>query len=166
MKAVCPQPLRAFIHSDITAAALCRAGAGAARDNTTGCASRNYSYSSTSIPRPTTRYCLQGSSNSRSSVRAGADHSQSQLPSHFRLKNIPNHAVPFPFRRYSSSRSAAGPSSQTGPGKSRARFVKYAVIAGVVGGAVLVYKDEIKHTYRAAERTGRVVSTLAVCINE
>ncbi|RFU27927.1 hypothetical protein B7463_g8418, partial [Scytalidium lignicola] len=36
--------------------------------------------------------------------------------------------------------------------------------AFVVGG--LAFTDDIKHAYKAAERTGRVITTLAVCIND
>lgn len=46
-------------------------------------------------------------------------------------------------------------------------MVTYAAAGvGTVGAGALFFTDEIKHGYAAAERTGRVVSTLAVCINE
>lgn len=41
-----------------------------------------------------------------------------------------------------------------------------AAAAGGVGASVLAFGDDVKHAYEAVERTGRVVSTLAVCINE
>ncbi|KAJ9607720.1 hypothetical protein H2200_007798 [Cladophialophora chaetospira] len=37
---------------------------------------------------------------------------------------------------------------------------------GAAGAGVLAFGDDIKHGWRAAERTGRVVSTLVVCIND
>jgi aarF domain-containing kinase len=41
-----------------------------------------------------------------------------------------------------------------------------AATTGTLAGSVLFFSDEVKHGYIAAERTGRVVTTLAVCINE
>jgi len=44
------------------------------------------------------------------------------------------------------------------------------VIVAAAGGALgvtgVAFTDDIRHAYEAVERTGRVVSTLAVCINE
>ena len=37
---------------------------------------------------------------------------------------------------------------------------------GTLGAGTLFFTDDVKHGYAAVERTGRVVSTLAVCINE
>lgn len=37
---------------------------------------------------------------------------------------------------------------------------------GVLGLGAYIYRDELTHAYRGAQRTGRVVSTLAICINE
>ena len=37
---------------------------------------------------------------------------------------------------------------------------------GAAGVGALTLTDDVKHTYKAIERTGRVVGTLAVCINE
>jgi aarF domain-containing kinase len=42
----------------------------------------------------------------------------------------------------------------------------YAIITGIVGAAAVTLSDDARHLYRAAQRTGRVVGTLAVCINE
>jgi aarF domain-containing kinase len=39
------------------------------------------------------------------------------------------------------------------------------VATGVLAG-VLAFGDQIKYSYDAAERTGRVASGLAICINE
>ena len=41
-----------------------------------------------------------------------------------------------------------------------------AAAGGALGAGVLAFSDDVKHIYAAAERSGRVVSTLAVCINE
>jgi aarF domain-containing kinase len=57
-------------------------------------------------------------------------------------------------------------SGHSGSQWSRRRILKYAVIAGVAGAAAVTLSDDAKHLYRAAQRTGRVVGTLAVCINE
>jgi aarF domain-containing kinase len=37
---------------------------------------------------------------------------------------------------------------------------------GTVGATALAFTDDIKNSYEAAERTGRVAVALAVCINE
>ena len=37
---------------------------------------------------------------------------------------------------------------------------------GTLGAAAFAFSDDVKHGYAAAARTGRVVSTLAVCMNE
>lgn len=51
--------------------------------------------------------------------------------------------------------------------KRRRRVVAIAATGTVgLGATVLAFGDDAKHAYKAAERTGRVVSTLAVCINE
>lgn len=49
---------------------------------------------------------------------------------------------------------------------TREKTVKYLVIFGLLGLGALAFSDKARHAYRAAERSGRVVSTLAVCINE
>jgi aarF domain-containing kinase len=57
-------------------------------------------------------------------------------------------------------------SDHSGSQQSRRRILKYAIIAGVAGAAAVTLSDDARHLYRAAQRTGRVVGTLAVCINE
>jgi aarF domain-containing kinase len=57
-------------------------------------------------------------------------------------------------------------SGHSGSQQSQRRILKYAIIAGVVGAAAVTLSDDARHLYRAAQRTGRVVGTLAVCINE
>ncbi len=49
--------------------------------------------------------------------------------------------------------------------RRKGRVLAAAAVGGV-GASVLALGDDVKHAYEAAERTGRVVSTLAVCINE
>ncbi|KIX08141.1 uncharacterized protein Z518_02797 [Rhinocladiella mackenziei CBS 650.93] len=46
------------------------------------------------------------------------------------------------------------------------KAVYWAAAGGSVGGTLLFFGDDIRHGWQAAERTGRVVSTLAVCIND
>jgi aarF domain-containing kinase len=41
-----------------------------------------------------------------------------------------------------------------------------AAAAGSAGLGALAFTDDLKHGYKAMERTGRVMGTLAVCINE
>lgn len=74
---------------------------------------------------------------------------------------------------YSSSSEAvssqSGSGSGSGSGQSRKtnnKAVKYGIVGGVLGVGAIVYSDEVQHLYRAVARTGRVVSALAVCINE
>lgn len=37
---------------------------------------------------------------------------------------------------------------------------------GTLGAGAFAFSDDVKHGYAAVERTGRVMSTLAVCMNE
>ncbi|PMD27315.1 ABC1 family protein-like protein [Hyaloscypha hepaticicola] len=60
-----------------------------------------------------------------------------------------------------------GNGSQSAKSKSKKRRrVVFAAAGGALGVTAVALTDDVKHTYRAAERTGRVVSTLAVCIND
>jgi aarF domain-containing kinase len=38
--------------------------------------------------------------------------------------------------------------------------------AAATGASVLAFKDDVKKSYEAAERSGRVVATLTVCVND
>ncbi|KAG5204439.1 AarF domain-containing kinase [Trichophyton interdigitale] len=58
-----------------------------------------------------------------------------------------------------------GPSRVNGRKRSRRGFV-LAAATGTLGGTLLFFYDDVKHAYRAAERTGRVVAALLVCIND
>lgn len=48
----------------------------------------------------------------------------------------------------------------------RRRGILLAATGGALGAGAFAFTDDVKHGYAAAERTGRVVSTLAVCMNE
>lgn len=56
--------------------------------------------------------------------------------------------------------------SDSNPGQSQRRVIKYLLLLGILGVGAVVYSDELKHAYGAARRSGRVGGTLAVCINE
>ncbi|KAL4878591.1 ABC1 family-domain-containing protein [Aspergillus karnatakaensis] len=56
-----------------------------------------------------------------------------------------------------------GKQSDARPGN---RWIKYGVAGGIIVVGAVAFSDDVKHYYRAAERTGRVVGTLAVCIND
>lgn len=49
---------------------------------------------------------------------------------------------------------------------SRRKVITYTVVGGTIVIGVVAFSDNAQHLYRAAARTGRVVGTLAVCINE
>lgn len=82
------------------------------------------------------------------------------------------HAQPRAFRPfYGSQRSGYATSPRTsadgGQGKRKSRRgLKYAAAGGALGAGVLAFSDDAKHIYAAAERSGRVVTALAVCVNE
>ncbi|KAL4927220.1 ABC1 kinase family protein [Aspergillus undulatus] len=59
-----------------------------------------------------------------------------------------------------------GEQSGTGSGSSGKKRFKYGLIGGVVLVGTVTFSDDARHIYRAAARTGRVVGTLAVCIND
>lgn len=80
-----------------------------------------------------------------------------------------------PSRRFFASKtsllSAEGKSQENSgagskPAQSQSKGLKYLIVLGVLGVVGAVYHKEITHGYRAAKRSGRVVGTLAVCINE
>lgn len=52
------------------------------------------------------------------------------------------------------------------PRPRRKGRVLAAATLGGVGASTLAFGDDVKHAYGAVERSGRVASTLAVCINE
>ncbi|KAI0543536.1 ABC1 family-domain-containing protein [Xylaria curta] len=72
------------------------------------------------------------------------------------------------FQRPSSHRYSTGPSgsSRRSP-RTRARVaVLTATATGATGAGVLAFTDDIKYGYDVTERTGRVATTLALCIND
>ena len=52
------------------------------------------------------------------------------------------------------------------PRAKRKGRVLLAATAGGLGVTAVGFTDDVKHAYEAIERSGRVASTLAVCINE
>lgn len=56
--------------------------------------------------------------------------------------------------------------NQSKSGKSQKKVIKYAVIGGAIVVLAVAFPDKAQHVYHATARTGRVVSALAVCINE
>jgi len=70
-------------------------------------------------------------------------------------------------RGYASKASNGnyGNSRSNGSRKNR-RIVLAATATGGIGASVLAFGDDLKHTYGAAERSGRVASTLFANVNE
>ena len=68
-------------------------------------------------------------------------------------------------RGYARERNAYGNSSSQSAKPKRARVLAAAAVGGL-GLTAVTFTDDIKHSYGAAERSGRVASTLFVCINE
>jgi aarF domain-containing kinase len=50
--------------------------------------------------------------------------------------------------------------------KKRKRRVMLAAAGGALGVTTVAFTDDVRHAYGAVERTGRVVRTLTVCIND
>lgn len=74
-----------------------------------------------------------------------------------------------PFRQVSARGFASGRGSRGSNGQKSGprRPLLYASAGvGTVGATALAFTDDIKNSYEAAERTGRVAVALAVCINE
>lgn len=72
-------------------------------------------------------------------------------------------------RRFASATGKNGSSSSQGAGPKRKprRALLFASTSAAVGGVTaLAFVDDIKGTYEAAERSGRVVAGLGICINE
>jgi aarF domain-containing kinase len=64
--------------------------------------------------------------------------------------------------KYSNGTRSIKVAYRTKPRKA----VRLAAAGGTLGASLLFFTDEIKYGYDAAERTGRVMTTLAICINE
>lgn len=69
-----------------------------------------------------------------------------------------------PMLRHIKSFSTSSARKEGPGGNGRGRVLLLASGGTVAAGAVFL--GPVQHVYEAAERTGRVVSTLAVCINE
>jgi aarF domain-containing kinase len=52
------------------------------------------------------------------------------------------------------------------PRSKRKGRVLLAAAGGALGVTTVAFTDDVKHIFKAIERSGRVASTLAVCINE
>ena len=55
--------------------------------------------------------------------------------------------------------------TDSGRPRKKVRVLTAAALGGV-GASTLAFGDDVKHAFGAVERSGRVASTLAVCINE
>jgi aarF domain-containing kinase len=77
-------------------------------------------------------------------------------------------------RRYSSTpqggldaeKNPGNKTRSSGSSQGQRKAIRYFVVLGVLGIGAVVFSDQYMHAYRAAARSGRVVGTLAVCINE
>ena len=75
------------------------------------------------------------------------------------------------FRALKQSRgfaSRAGYTNRAGriPGQKKGGKILFAAAGGALGVSALAFGDDVRHAYEAAERSGRVASTLFVNINE
>ncbi|EED23674.1 ubiquinone biosynthesis protein, putative [Talaromyces stipitatus ATCC 10500] len=72
-----------------------------------------------------------------------------------------------PSQRLDAAQLKNGSSSNGSKRSSRRRTaIRFAAAGGTVGVAVIGFWDDIKHGYAAAERSARVATTLAICIND
>ena len=69
-------------------------------------------------------------------------------------------------RGYARRSNAYGNGSAKSAKSNRRGGVIVATAGGTLGVTAVAFTDDVRHAYEAVERTGRVVSTLAVCINE
>jgi aarF domain-containing kinase len=69
-------------------------------------------------------------------------------------------------RGYARRSNAYGNGSAKSAKSKRRGGVIVATAGGALGVTAVAFTDDVRHAYEAVERTGRVVSTLAVCINE
>ncbi|KAJ6440528.1 DUF92 domain protein [Purpureocillium lavendulum] len=69
-------------------------------------------------------------------------------------------------RRFASGNGSSGGSSSGRRGRSRRVLLLASTGAAGVASTALAFTDDIKTSYEAAERTGRVIATLAICIND
>jgi aarF domain-containing kinase len=52
------------------------------------------------------------------------------------------------------------------PGPKTKGRILFAATGGALGATAIAFAEPVTHAYEATERTGRVVSALAICINE
>ncbi|KAF7589663.1 hypothetical protein BBP40_003997 [Aspergillus hancockii] len=129
-------------------------------------------------PAPAIRYTTSSAPWIRSSQRASApllirrSVSNSAQVSGRTYQSRPRVSlVPSPLHTSYSTRTSAPEKAnddggkQSGSGRSR-RVITYTVIGGTIVIGAVGFSDNFKHLHRAAVRTGRVVGTLAVCIND
>ncbi|KAL3437710.1 ABC1 family-domain-containing protein [Aspergillus tetrazonus] len=89
----------------------------------------------------------------------------------FNKATFPQHNFRTPFStktlyRFETQQRASGQGRQSQTSQSRNKWIKYGIIGGIIVVGGVVVSDDIRHIYHAAARTGRVVGTLAVCIND
>lgn len=70
------------------------------------------------------------------------------------------------YARNSKSKTHGNGSQSAKSTSKKGGRVLFAAAGGALGVTAVALTDDVRHAYGAAERTGRVVSTLAVCINE
>ncbi|KAK5987286.1 ABC1 familyMCP2-like protein [Cladobotryum mycophilum] len=71
-----------------------------------------------------------------------------------------------PFHQFGARQFASGKGSKGGNGGRRTGLILFASTGAAATSTVLAFTDEIKGGYEAAERTGRVIVALGVCIND
>jgi aarF domain-containing kinase len=69
-------------------------------------------------------------------------------------------------RGFAERRNAYGNRNGYSERPRRKGRVVLAAAGGALGVTAVAFTDDVKHAYGAIERSGRVASTLAVCINE
>ncbi|KAF3491920.1 uncharacterized protein GIQ15_01437 [Arthroderma uncinatum] len=67
--------------------------------------------------------------------------------------------------RYAQESGGGSQGGYTAKKGSRKGFI-FAAATGTLGGTLLFFYDDVRHACRAAERTGRVLTGLLVCIND
>ncbi|KAL4785774.1 ABC1 family-domain-containing protein [Aspergillus varians] len=80
-----------------------------------------------------------------------------------------SNAAPFSTKTFHLSepqQTTDGQGKQSEAGRPGKRWIKYGIIGGTILVGAVTFSDDARHIYRAAQRTGRVVGTLAVCIND
>ncbi|KAL2867874.1 ABC1 kinase family protein [Aspergillus lucknowensis] len=119
-------------------------------------------YTSRYAPRSflSRRNLTHASSRQRTSISTGS-YTAAFPPRNFKAPLSTTKSAPS-----TSQQAAGGQGGHSGAGQSGKKWIKYGVIGGVVLVGAVTFSSDARHLYRAAERTGRVVGTLAVCIND